>query len=95
MQDLRMEVFLYENEDPRYNSDADILAQFLNSLREKYPQMIIEVYEGNKMDQLSQHMDIDYQNLKNYPLFILNGHIVSVEGKATIEDIENYIEEVL
>jgi len=90
-----MEVFLYENEDPRYNRDADILAQLFNSLREKYPQMIIKVYDGNKINGLSQHMDIDYYNRNNYPLFILNWHIVSTEGIPTIEDIENYIEEFL
>jgi len=93
MQYLMMDVILYANEDPRYNRDADILAQFLNSLREKYPGIIIREYDGNNIDKLSQHIDIDYYNIKNYPLFILNGHILSTKGIPTMEYIANYIEE--
>lgn len=86
-----MEVILFSNEDPRYNRDAEILAQLLNSLREKYPQLIINEYDGDKFEQLSQFVNIDYE--KNYPIFLLNGEIVASEGIPDIKELENYIEE--
>lgn len=94
MQDLRMEVILFRSENTRYNRDADILAQFLNGLRARYPQMIISEYDGNIIEQLSQHVHLDYYD-QSYPVFILNGHIVSSGGVPDIKDIDKYIEEVL
>ncbi|MDK2823591.1 MAG: hypothetical protein PWQ67_1799 [Clostridia bacterium] len=92
MQDLKLEVILFSDENAKYNRDADILAQFLNELRNKYPQMIIHEYDGDKMEKLFQYIDIDYYQ-NNYPIFILNGKIVSSEGIPDIKEIENYIEE--
>jgi len=94
MQDLQMEVILFENENPRYNRDADILAQFFNGLREKYPQISIRVYDGDAIERLTQHINLDYYS-SNYPIFILNGHVVSARGIPDIKDIENYIDETL
>jgi disulfide oxidoreductase YuzD len=45
-----------------------------------------------KMEKLFQYIDIDYYQ-NNYPIFILNGKIVSSEGIPDIKEIENYIEE--
>lgn len=89
-----MEVILFENENPKYNRDADVLAQFMNGLQEKYPQMVIREYNGNTIEKLARYIDVDYFD-KNHPIFILNGHVVSSEGIPEIKDIENFIEEVL
>ncbi|MFZ7102690.1 MAG: hypothetical protein ACOWWO_08520 [Peptococcaceae bacterium] len=94
MQDLKLEVILFTNEDPRFNRDADILAQFLNALQEKYPQVIIHEYDGDKMEKLFQVVDIDYYN-NNYPIILLNGQIIASQGIPDIKEIENYIAEFL
>jgi hypothetical protein len=89
-----MEVILFDKENSKYNRDADLLAQFFNKLREKFPQITIEEYSGDSIQRLDHYIDIDSFD-KGYPVFILNGNVVSSSKIPEIRDIEKFIEEDL
>lgn len=89
-----MEVILLENENSSYNHSTHILAQFLSNLRQKYPEIVIRQYNRTTIEELANYVDLDFYNLGN-PIIILNGHILSTKGIPDINDITNYIEEVL
>ncbi|MGI6226391.1 MAG: hypothetical protein ACOYJ1_09070 [Peptococcales bacterium] len=94
MPDLRMEIILLENGDFKSQHDADILAQFLCSLKERYPEITIRKYDNETIEKLTNYVDLDAY-LKESPIIILNGHIISSKGIPDIQTVTNYIEEVL
>jgi len=91
---LQMEVILFDNERPNFNREADLLVKFFNPLRKKYPQITIKSYSGEAIHRLEQYIDIDSFD-KKYPVFIINGHVVSSSKTPVLRDIEKYIEEAL
>lgn len=94
MLNLHMELILFDNGNSRFNSETNLLANFFYPLREKYPQITIKIYSGEAIRHLENYMNIDSFN-KKYPVFIINGHVVSSSKTPVLKDIEKYIEEEL
>jgi len=94
MPDLKLDVLLFSNEDPKYNRDAEILAQFLNELQEKYPSLVLNQYDADKVEGLTQKLNLDNRQRK-FPVFILNGEILICDGIPTIEDMDKIIQKIL
>lgn len=95
MDNLELDIILYSNENSIYNADADVLSQFVYSLKKKYPNMDINNYDGDEplvgaaVEEVVK--DSNFKNTSGHPLLIFNGVLMSIDEIPSLETVDQFL----